>query len=118
MGKPIEMIATTPSITVVYALSHNNIWMSKVELLALMTVQQVIQASGFEAQYPNIDWQACGVGIFGKQVKAGDVVKPGDRVEIYRKLVFDPKESRRRRALHRQRQKQTGDLQSGRQRTV
>ena len=42
-----------------------------------------------------------GVGVFGRAVEAGTPLADGDRVEIYRGLSFDPKESRRRRAEHR-----------------
>jgi putative ubiquitin-RnfH superfamily antitoxin RatB of RatAB toxin-antitoxin module len=38
------------------------------------------------------------VGIYSRPVKLGDVLKEGDRVEIYRPLIADPKELRRQRA--------------------
>ncbi|MCD8505165.1 MAG: RnfH family protein [Burkholderiaceae bacterium] len=108
----------TRAVSVVYAQGQNHAWRDTLALLPGMTVEQAIQSSGFEAQHPDIDWRAGGVGIFGKRVKPQDLVKPGDRIEIYRALVFDPKESRRRRALHRQRQKQLEGKSRGRQRTV
>lgn len=117
-ARPVDMTSPKPCVTVVYALSHQNVWTGEVELTPAMTIEQAIQASGFAMQHPDVDWQASGVGIFGKRAKPGDLVQAGDRIEVYRALVFDPKESRRRRALHRQRQKQNGDLQRGRQRTV
>lgn len=40
-------------------------------------------------------------GIFGELCSADTVLADGDRLEVYRPLVFDPMESRRRRAKHR-----------------
>lgn len=107
------MTASMPLVSVVYASSHHDVWSRELSITPSMTVKDAIQESGFEAQHPDVAWQVSGVGIFGKRVKPDDTVRAGDRIEIYRTLVFDPKESRRRRALHRQRQKQTGDLRRG-----
>jgi len=38
------------------------------------------------------------IGIFGKQITADTLLKPGDRVEIYRPLLLSPTEARRLRA--------------------
>jgi putative ubiquitin-RnfH superfamily antitoxin RatB of RatAB toxin-antitoxin module len=62
------------------------------------TVEQVIQASGMLARFPEIDLTRQRVGIFGEIVHLQDAVHNGDRVEIYRPLVADPKETRRMRA--------------------
>lgn len=115
-----EMPATaqTWDVSVVYAQGHNRVWQESLKAVAGVTVEQVIQSSGFEQQHPDVDWRAGGVGIFGKRVKPDDLVRAGDRIEIYRALVFDPKESRRRRAAHRLRQKQLQGKPRGRQRTV
>lgn len=100
-------------VLVVYAVTPNNAWQQSVAYVPGMTVQQIIESSDFEQYHPNVDWRAGGVGIFGIPVKLSDLVRSGDRIEIYRALVFDPKESRRRRALHRQRQKLTGEKRRG-----
>lgn len=112
------MPATQDKVLVVYAVSADKAWQRELSFTHGATVEDVVLASGFEAEYPEVVWRVSGVGIFGKRVNPDDVVKAGDRLEIYRALVFDPKESRRRRALHRQRQKQTGEKPRGRQRTV
>lgn len=64
------------------------------------TVQQAIEASGVLQQYPEIDLQKNVVGIFSKKVLQIDqyILEEGDRIEIYRPLLADPKEVRRRRA--------------------
>lgn len=62
------------------------------------TVGQVIRASGLLARFPEIDLAGQRVGIFGEFARLRDAVHDGDRVEIYRPLMADPKETRRRRA--------------------
>lgn len=62
------------------------------------TVEQVIRASGMLARFPEIDLTRQRVGTFGETARLQDAVHNGDRVEIYRPLVADPKEARRARA--------------------
>ncbi|MGV6825478.1 MAG: RnfH family protein [bacterium] len=62
------------------------------------TVRQVIELSGIMEQYPEIDLDVNKTGIFGKAAKLDASLFPGDRVEIYRPLIADPKEVRRKRA--------------------
>ena len=64
------------------------------------TIEQAILASGVLQDVPEIDLAACPVGIYGKKKPLDTLVRPLDRIEIYRPLVADPKESRRRRAAH------------------
>lgn len=63
------------------------------------TVQDVINESKVLVLYPEIDFNVLKVGIFGKIKTLTDLVKAGDRIEIYRPLVMDPKEARRKRAV-------------------
>ncbi len=62
------------------------------------TVEQAIFHSGIIDYYPQIDLPECKVGIFGKLTKMNNPVRDGDRIEIYRPLIADPKEVRRKRA--------------------
>lgn len=62
------------------------------------TVEDAIRASGILVRFPEIDIARQPVGIFGERVALTDAVRDGDRIEIYRALVADPKEARRRRA--------------------
>ena len=62
------------------------------------TVEEVIQASNLLNEYPDIDLSSTKVGIWSRVVKLRDTVKDGDRIEIYRPLIADPKEIRKRRA--------------------
>jgi putative ubiquitin-RnfH superfamily antitoxin RatB of RatAB toxin-antitoxin module len=62
------------------------------------TVGDVIEQSGILRQFPEIDLRANKVGIFGKLSSLRAPVLAGDRVEIYRALIADPKEARKQRA--------------------
>jgi putative ubiquitin-RnfH superfamily antitoxin RatB of RatAB toxin-antitoxin module len=63
------------------------------------TVQRAVEASGLLQKHPEIDLaKGNKLGIFAKLVKADTVLRDKDRVEIYRPLIADPKEVRRKRA--------------------
>ncbi|RUO21952.1 RnfH family protein [Aliidiomarina haloalkalitolerans] len=62
------------------------------------TVADAIIQSGIQVYFPEIDLQTNAVGIWNKTCKPTDTVRQGDRIEIYRPLIADPKEIRRRRA--------------------
>ncbi len=85
-------------VEVVYAASADEQSVVAVELTASATVENAIRASGLLLRYPEIDLAQNTVGIFGERVTLDHVVEDGDRVEIYRPLVADPKEARRARA--------------------
>jgi putative ubiquitin-RnfH superfamily antitoxin RatB of RatAB toxin-antitoxin module len=63
------------------------------------TIADAIGLSGVLSEAPEIDLTVCQVGIFGKLKTLDTALRDRDRVEIYRPLIADPKESRRRRAL-------------------
>jgi len=63
-----------------------------------ITVAQAIEQSGILERFPEIDMAVVKVGIFGKAAKKDAVLVPGDRVEIYRALIADPKAARKKRA--------------------
>jgi putative ubiquitin-RnfH superfamily antitoxin RatB of RatAB toxin-antitoxin module len=79
------------------------VWERDVQLADGSTVQAALDASGFRQAYPNVDPALLGVGIYGKVVPFTTLLQPHDRIDIYRALRFDPKDSRRRRADHRAR---------------
>jgi uncharacterized protein len=64
------------------------------------SLRVAVQASGIAAQFPELNLADCPLGIFGKVVADAEVraVQAGDRIEIYRPLLADPKEVRRLRA--------------------
>ena len=57
-----------------------------------------IYGSGILERYPQINLETDKVGIFGKICKLNATLSPKDRIEIYRPLIADPKESRRQKA--------------------
>lgn len=63
------------------------------------TINDVIVSSGLLQKHPEIDLSINKVGIYNQVKKLDEIVKNGDRVEIYRALIADPKEVRRKRAL-------------------
>lgn len=62
------------------------------------TVREALVRSGMLARFPDVDVVAGRVGIFGKVVGLDTALRDGDRVEMYRPLIADPKETRRGRA--------------------
>ena len=63
-----------------------------------MTAQQAVEGSGILQRFTDIDMTVNDVGIFSKPCKLDTELRVGDRVEIYRPLIADPKEVRRKRA--------------------
>jgi hypothetical protein len=62
------------------------------------TVEDAIKASNILEQFPDIELNSTKVGIWSRVVKLRDTLIDGDRIEIYRPLIADPKEIRKRRA--------------------
>lgn len=69
-----------------------------VRCLPGVTIEQVIRQSDILQRFPEIDLALNKVGIFGRLCALDAPVRAGDRVEIYRALIADPKEVRRQRA--------------------
>jgi putative ubiquitin-RnfH superfamily antitoxin RatB of RatAB toxin-antitoxin module len=84
----VEVVHATPQRQVLLA----------VTLPAGSTVAQAIEQSGIRAHFPALAVDPDAVGIFGRKVPLDQVLQQGDRVEIYRPLQADPRESRRQRA--------------------
>ncbi|HBE91998.1 MAG TPA: RnfH family protein [Gammaproteobacteria bacterium] len=87
----------TIPIEVVYALPREQVVIT-LDLPTDATVSQAIEESRMRERFPEIDLAANKVGIFGKAAKLDDGLHAGDRIEIYRPLIADPKEVRRQRA--------------------
>lgn len=63
------------------------------------TLRTAVEQSGVLQAVPEIDLATCRVGIYGKLKSLDTVLREYDRIEIYRPLTADPKESRRKRAV-------------------
>ena len=68
------------------------------EVVQGTTVMEAVEQSGISSYFPDIQVDEKMLGIFSRKVKPEQVLKAGDRVEIYRPLIADPKEVRRQRA--------------------
>lgn len=84
-------------VQVCYA-GRRRLLLLQLEVAADSTVRQAITASGILQQAPELDLDTSRVGIFGKLKTLDSIVREHDRIEIYRPLIADPKEARRRRA--------------------
>jgi hypothetical protein len=62
------------------------------------TARDAVRLSGIDQHFPQIDPEICELGVFGKAVADDYELTDGDRIEIYRPLIADPKEIRRQRA--------------------
>ncbi len=82
----------TIRIEVVYA-TRDQQHLQELEVPAGTTVAQALHRSGMDGLL-----EQAGVGVFGRLVDVDHVLQAGERVEIYKPLVVDPKEARRRRA--------------------
>ncbi|WP_313757604.1 RnfH family protein [Atlantibacter hermannii] len=85
------------TVEVAYALPEKQ-YLRRVTLDVGATVEQAINASGLLALRTDIDLAKNKVGVYSRPVKLTDALSDGDRVEIYRPLIADPKELRRQRA--------------------
>ena len=93
MKENITMI----EVEVVYALPDKQSLLSVV-VEENITAIEAVEQSGIIDEYPEIDLETIKMGIFSKSCTADYKLKAGDRVEIYRPLLADPKEIRKRRA--------------------
>jgi putative ubiquitin-RnfH superfamily antitoxin RatB of RatAB toxin-antitoxin module len=82
-------------VEVVYALPEGEDVVT-VNLAPGATAADAVAASGLDGRHPGIE--RCKLGIYGKVVPPAMLLADGDRVEVYRPLLIDPKEARRRRA--------------------
>lgn len=102
--KAAKMIA----IEVAYALPERQ------EIISLTvpegtSLEQGIKQSGIIGHFPEIDLGKNKVGIFSKPKKLDEVLRDGDRVEIYRPLIADPKQVRKQRAAQGKKTRKGGE---------
>ena len=83
-------------IELVYVTALRNTVHLSLDLKTGATVLDALYASGIYSTHP--ETKDMSVGIYAKQVPFDALLKEGDRVEIYRSLVLDPKENRRQKA--------------------
>ena len=94
-------------VEVAYALPERQAILA-LEVAAGTTALEAAQRSGITDKFEGIDLDNAKMGIFGKVVSPQQVLQEGDRVEIYRPLIADPKEVRKARAA-RAKERRAGD---------
>lgn len=86
------------NVEVAYAAGPDEQVLIPVQVESGSNVEIAINASGVLEQFPEIDLSKNKVGVFAKACKLDRVLQEGERVEIYRPLIADPKQSRKERA--------------------
>ena len=99
------------AVEVAYATPQRQM-LVKLHVPAGTTVEQAIEASGLREHFPAIEQRPI-VGIFSRKAGLQDHLKAGDRVEIYRPLLADPKEARREKASIEKKDGTDGSRQKG-----
>ena len=84
-------------VEVVYAGPGRQV-LCKVTLPPGSTLQEAIDRAGIARRLTTVDIASCKVGVFGKLRARDTLVRDGDRVELYRPLIVDPKAARRTRS--------------------
>jgi putative ubiquitin-RnfH superfamily antitoxin RatB of RatAB toxin-antitoxin module len=84
-------------VEIVYAWPERQV-LETLELPPGARVREALENARVRDRFPEVDVAADGVGVFGRRVSLDEVLKEGDRVELYRPLELDPKERRRRLA--------------------
>lgn len=100
-------MAESINVEVAYATPEKQI-IRAVNVDAGTTLGAAIVQSGIMMDFPDLELEEAKVGIFGKAVAMTTVLSEGDRVEIYRPLIADPKEVRRQRAAEGKQMKKGG----------
>lgn len=90
-------MAETIHVEVCYATALRE-YRRELAVVAGTTIEQAIVQSAMLQDIPGIDLAVQPVGLYGKKRPLDTVLRDRDRIEIYRPLVADPKESRRKRA--------------------
>ena len=84
-------------VEVAYGVPDNQ-FLKSITVASGANIRDAILQSGLLQQFPDLNIDMLEAGIFSKKMSLDHVISDGDRVEIYRPLLIDPKEARRRRA--------------------
>lgn len=89
-------------VEVVYALRDRQVLLT-LEVEPGTTARVAVERSGILQRHPEVDLARTRLGVFGRVVSSGTPLRDGDRVEIYRPLIANPRQARRERAQRRPR---------------
>lgn len=90
-------LSQTLRVTVIYSPAPREVLEWPLQLAAGSMVEDALQASGLQAHLPQSDLQTVDAGVWGRKALHDQPLQDGDRVEVYRPLVVDPKVARRER---------------------
>lgn len=90
----VEVAYATPKAQVILAL----------DVEPNTSIEHIIEQSGILRKFPEIDLSVNKVGVFSVVRRLSDTLRAGDRVEIYRELIIDPKQARKNRLAKRKEQ--------------
>ena len=85
------------NVEVVYALPREQVVVA-LKIEAGTTAAEAVRRSGIMQRFPEIDPDTARLGVFGRTAQPRRVLRAGDRVEIYRPLIADPKAARLKRS--------------------
>ena len=104
---PPQSISPLLTIEIIYALPDQQTLLS-LSVGEGTTVAAVLDRPELVAAHPDLVWREHRIGVFGKLVDADHVLDDGDRIEIYRPLIADPKTSRQARVEKRRAERGDG----------
>ena len=97
-GGPAEHIGTaTLRVVLAAALVPGQVELTTLDLPGGADVGGALHASGLRQRLPESAWPALQIGIWGQACTPATLLRDGDRIELYRALLVDPKEARRLR---------------------
>lgn len=110
------MVAEKIKVEVVYGLPDNQVLLA-LEVEQGCDILTAIKQSGIVLHFPEIDPENATVGIFSRMAKLDQELRDGDRIEIYRPLIADPKELRKIRAERAKAEGRASKVTGGRPKT-
>lgn len=84
-------------VSVVYALPEDQVTL-ELSVREGITAREVALISGMELHFPGIDLSSIPLGVYGEKIDDDYLMQTEDRLELYRPLLLDPMEARRKRA--------------------
>jgi putative ubiquitin-RnfH superfamily antitoxin RatB of RatAB toxin-antitoxin module len=86
------------SIEVAFAMPDKQ-WLRALKIAASKSAGAAIDECGLREAFPEFDFDACAIGVWGREIERSALLRDGDRIEVYRALELDPREARRQLAL-------------------
>lgn len=84
-------------VTIAYSPAARDVFEETVQVAEGTTVLDALLASSLAQRYPDLQLPGAGIGVWGRAVGPSQLVSEGDRIEVYRGLLVDPKVARRER---------------------